>query len=453
MIGRRRPKAPTPDPWEEEGRRLAPLFSGVSSAVIVATDADIAAKVALGVGRVASLERRVAIADIAGATPSLVALSGDGDAHGITDSFLYGVSLNAVARPVSDGTASLFILPSGSEPTVPEDVLRSDRWLRLAAGFGDAGALLLLVARAGTPGLSALVVQTDGAVSVADANLPLEWRVLAQVGDVAPVAAVPAAVEGPRRPWSPFSIMSAALLAVTILIAGASLWPRGNRLTPVPAPPPLTAAAPAVASAMAPVAPGDDAGTPTATKAPEPAPAATAPAADTVPVPDPVNPPESANAATFAVELVATNTVTGANSWLRERGAPLPGVTVSPVLLGAAGTRWYKVRAGAWKDRVAADSMLVALRVQGLLRADAGMVVRVPFALLLEAGVPRGAAAARVAALVGRGVPAYALVQDDGTARLFAGAFETAAAAVPLDADLRAAGLAPQLAYRTGRTF
>ena len=87
------------------------------------------------------------------------------------------------------------------------------------------------------------------------------------------------------------------------------------------------------------------------------------------------------------------------------------------------------------------------------MRADAGLVVRVPLALLLEAGVPRGAAPARVTALVARGVPAYALLQDDGTVRLFAGAFETAAAAVLLGADLRAAGLAPQLAYRTGRTF
>jgi hypothetical protein len=74
-------------------------------------------------------------------------------------------------------------------------------------------------------------------------------------------------------------------------------------------------------------------------------------------------------------------------------------------------------------------------------------------ALLLEADVPRSAATERVAALVVRGVAAYALVQDDGSVRLFAGAFETAAAAVPLDAELRAAGLAPQVAYRTGRTF
>jgi len=433
VIGRRRPAAPAPDPWEEEGRRLAPLFASVSSAVVIATDAECAARVALGIGRVAALERRVAVADLTGGAPSLVALAGDGDAHGITDSFLYGVSLNAVARPAADGTPSLFILPSGSEPTVPEDVLRSDRWRRLAAGFGDAGALLLLVARAGTPALAALVVQTDGAVSVGDASIPLEWRVIAQAGDRTPAAAV-AAVEGPRRPWSAFSLMSAALLVVTILIAVASLWPRGPSPTArdrLSAPP----------------------GAVTTVPAPRPAALPAAASVDTVRVPDPVNPPDSAIAAQFAVELVATNTATGANLWLRERGASLPGVTVSPVLLGAARTRWHKVLAGAWQDRVGADSMLTALRTEGVLRADAGVVVRVPLALLLEAGVPRGAAPARVAALVARGVPAYALVQEDGTVRLFAGAFETAAAAVPLDADLRAAGLAPQLAYRTGRTF
>ena len=433
MIGRRRPTAPAPDPWEEEGRRLAPLFSGVGSAVVIANDPEMAARVAVGIARVACLERRVAIADLTGAAPTLVALAGDGDAHGITDSFLYGVSLNAVARPAADGTSSLFVLPCGSEPTVPEDVLRSDRWRRLAAGFSDAGALLLLVAKAGTPALAALVVQTDGAVSVADANIPLEWRVLAQAGDRTPLAAL-AALEGDgqRRPWSMLSIISAALLVVTVLIALASFWPQGT---------------PQTAATRLKAPPG------AVTVVPAPTAAAPTTRADTVRVPDPVNPLDAGIAAEFAVELVATNTATGANLWLRERGAALPGVTVSPVLLGAGRTRWHKVLAGAWRDRVAADSMLGALRAEGLLRDGAGVVVRVPFALLLEAGVPRGAAPARVAALVARGVPAYALVQDDDSVRLFAGAFETAAAAVPLDADLRATGLAPQLAYRTGRTF
>ena len=172
MIGRRRSATPAADPWEDEGRRLAPLLDSASAAVVVGNDPDAAARVALGIARVAVLERRVAIGDLTGASPTLVALAGDGDAQGITDSFLHGVSLNDVARPAADGTASLFILPCGSDTAVPEDVLRSDRWRRLAAGFADAGALLLLVATAGTQGLAALVVQTDGAVSVGDAQIP-----------------------------------------------------------------------------------------------------------------------------------------------------------------------------------------------------------------------------------------------------------------------------------------
>ena len=63
----------------------------------------------------------------------------------------------------------------------------------------------------------------------------------------------------------------------------------------------------------------------------------------------------------------------------------------------AARTRWHKVLAGAWRDRVGADSLLSSLRAEGVLKAEAGVVVRAPFALLLEAGVPRGAAPARVA--------------------------------------------------------
>lgn len=440
MIGRKRPSPRVADPWEEEGRRLAPLLSGTSAAVVVGNDPEAAARVALGIARVAALERRVAIADLTSASPTLVALAGDGDAQGITDSFLHGLSLNAVARPAADGTPSLFILPSGSEAAVPEVVFRSDRWRRLAAGFADAGALLLLVTTAGTAGLAALVVQTDGAVSVGDARIPLEWRVLAQAGDRVPVAVRPAANDTQRRSSSVMRRVSAGLLVVTLVIAVASLWPRaGKRARDAGA----RSASTGTALATEPTAPS----------APDAAVGVTGLPADTLSVGLPVNPDDSANAADFAVELVATNTVMGANSWLRDRGAQLPGVTVSAVLLGTGRVRWHKVLSGAWHDRAGADSMLASLRDEGVLRADAGLVVRVPLTLLLEAGVPRGASPARVSALVDRGVPAYALLQDDGTVRLFAGAFETAAAAVLLGADLRAAGLAPQLAYRTGRTF
>ncbi|MEK7240190.1 MAG: hypothetical protein AAB224_06350 [Gemmatimonadota bacterium] len=432
MRWRRRPAPPVANPWEEEGRRLAPLFAGTSAAVVVGHDLEAAARVALGIARVVVRIRRVAIADLTGASPTLSALAGDVVAHGITDSFLRGVSLNDVARPAADGTPSLFILPCGSETPVPEDVLRSDRWRRLSAGFADAGALLLLVAAAGTAGLATLVVQTDGAVSVGDVSIPLEWRVLAQAGDGVPVAARAGAGPAHRRRWSARNLALAGVLVVVILVGVALRWPRANR-------PDGRSSARGASTALP--------------SAPDTVPSPVAAPAETVSVGVPVNPQDSAFAADFAVELVATNTVTGANSWLRERDAHLPGVTVSPVVPGSGRVRWHRVLAGAWHDRSSADSMLASLRDEGLLRAEAGLVVRVPLALLLEDRLARGAAPARVAALVGRGVPAYALLQDDGTVRLFAGAFESAAAAVPLGADLRAAGLAPQLAYRTGRTF
>lgn len=428
MIGRRRPAAPAPNPWEEEGRRLAPQLASLSSAVVIGLDAESSARVALGAARATARDRRVAVADLAGAPSALGALAGAADAPGIIDSFVRGVSLNDIARPAADGTPSLFILPRGSELTLPEEMLHSDRWSRLSAGFAEAGALLLIVALAGTPALDALVRQTDGVVSVGAADIPMEWRVIAQAGERVPAPA-PAVIRSQPRLLSRGWRMGAAFVGVLLLIAAAVLWQRSPRTTGHPAsvPPLLVTPPPAVVLDI--------------------------PPADTVRVSDPVNPLDSAAAAKFGVEVVATNTAAGANLWIRERGKQLAGLTVSPVLLDAAGTRWHKVIAGAWRDRAEADSLLAVLRDDGVLRAGTGAVVRVPLALLLEAGVPRGAANARVAVLTARGVPAYALVQDDGSVRLFAGAFETAAAAVSLDADLRAAGLAPQLAYRTGRTF
>ncbi|MHB0963966.1 MAG: hypothetical protein ACYC5V_12240 [Gemmatimonadaceae bacterium] len=428
MIGRRRPAAPALNAWEEEGRRLAPQLVGLSSAVVIGLDAESSARVALGAARAIAHERHVAVADLVGAPTALGALAGAAEAPGIIDSFVRGVSLNDIARPAADGTPSLFILPRGNEPNLPEEMLRSDRWSRLAAGFAEAGALLLIVARAGTPALDALVRQTDGVVSVGNADIPMEWRVIAQAGERVP-APTPVAVHGERRPSARGRRVAAVIAGVLLVIAGVALWQRYPRATTQPASaPPILAA-------------------------PEPAALPVSSPADTVRVSDPVNPLDSAAAAQFAVELVATNTAAGANLWIRERGNQLAGLTVSPVLLGAAASRWHRVIAGAWRDRAGADSLLAALRDEDVLRAGAGAVVRVPLALLLEADVPRGAANARVAALAARGVSAYALMQDDGSVRLFAGAFETAAAAVPLDADLRAVGLAPQLAYRTGRTF
>jgi hypothetical protein len=58
-----------------------------------------------------------------------------------------------------------------------------------------------------------------------------------------------------------------------------------------------------------------------------------------------------------------------------------------------------------------------------------------------------------VTAFVERGVPAYALRQADGSATVYAGAFEAPEQSALLAQSLRQLGLAPTLVYRTGRVF
>ncbi|MGZ8414760.1 MAG: hypothetical protein ACXW05_18690, partial [Gemmatirosa sp.] len=162
------PAAGTLPVWHDEGRRVASALDAVGSALVVGRDPEIAAWVALGIARAQAERRRVAIADLVGEVGPLQALvDQDDDPHGISDSFLYGVSLNKIARP-ADAAGNLFLLPSGSEAVAVEEIFRSDRWRRLASGFREVDALLLLVAHADTPGLDALATSVDGVVIAGD---------------------------------------------------------------------------------------------------------------------------------------------------------------------------------------------------------------------------------------------------------------------------------------------
>ncbi|MDQ8163630.1 MAG: hypothetical protein P3C10_13715, partial [Gemmatimonadota bacterium] len=139
--------------WEMEGRRVAPLLDGLCAVVIAAVDAAAATSLALGVARAQGLRRRVAVADLIGEAPAIEALVSGDDPHGISDSFLYGVSLNKIARPMRD-TDNVFLMPSGTEAVALETVYANDRWRRLAAGFHQVGALLVVVANPATPGFA-----------------------------------------------------------------------------------------------------------------------------------------------------------------------------------------------------------------------------------------------------------------------------------------------------------
>jgi Mrp family chromosome partitioning ATPase len=105
-----------------------------SAVVVTSSDLVAAAHVALGIARSEAAHRRVVVGDLVGDIPSLRSLVKDEDPHGITDSFLYGVSFNRIGYPV-EGTENLYVMPSGTDPLIDEEIFRSARWTKLAEGF------------------------------------------------------------------------------------------------------------------------------------------------------------------------------------------------------------------------------------------------------------------------------------------------------------------------------
>jgi hypothetical protein len=165
------------------------------------------------------------------------------------------------------------------------------------------------------------------------------------------------------------------------------------------------------------------------------------------------NPADSLRAAMYAVQIVAANTLEGANTKKRDVAWGLPVAVVSPMALAADNTRWFRLTVGAFMTRNDATAYTVDLRRRRKLDVDASNVVAVPYALLLADRVPRASAPARVAAFAARGLPAYALLQADGTTKVYAGAFETPAQASLMASALSVADITPVVVFRTGRAL
>lgn len=433
-----------PELWAAEGARSAGSLDDVAAALVIGSEPAVAAHVALAIARAQPSDRRVAVADLVGGLPGLEPAAappaGAGAAEaplpGLLDCVRDGLPVSAIARPLADDPR-VFVLPAGGPDVGTRLVLESARWPRLVAGFREVDALLLLVVRADAPGLATLLSTMDGVVAV---DLPpvvaRAWPLLATVDrpepELPPVAPIPERAS-PRRRW-PLAVAGAALLATAGLAAS---WAFGagarGRTTDGPASP--DAGQPAGSAAIAPAA-----------STPEPVP-------DTITIGAVVNPDDSLAAVGFTVELVAANTPAGANSLLDLPGVSLPVPTLVPVLLGADGRPWYRALTGAWRARAEAEAFLAPLRARGLVQEDGGRVLRAPYALLLAEGVLPEQASAAVTEWASRGIPAYALLQDDGSVRLFAGAFETPGQSVLVALSLRDLGAEPRLAFRTGRTF
>jgi hypothetical protein len=427
-----------PVAWEDAGRQIASLLGSYSAVVVTSSDPVAAAHVALGIARAEATHRRVVVGDLVGDTPSLRSLVKDEDPHGITDSLLYGVSLNKIGYAV-EGAENLYVMPSGTDPHIDEEILRSARWTRVAAGFGEVGALLLLVAPWDSKGLGDLIDKIDGAVLVKDTDLPAAPNslVLARVASPTPTLKIPLhRISARAASWKQHRWFYPALGAIALLlIASVGLALMLARIGRV-------ARQPARVVAKA------------ATPAPAPTPPPPRPPPETLYVAPPANVNDSASAAAFTVELLVANTAEGANLFVRKNGAALPAAAVSPVAIDLERSKWYKVTAGAYTRRYQADSLLRALRNSGVLTDSSGSVTTAPLALVVDSVPTQGGIVDAVRGAVdkytARGLPVYALMQNDGGALIYAGAFSRADQSAELIRTLRGAGLKPVLVYRTG---
>ena len=421
--------------WEAAGSRIAGVVDSAAAVLVLGHDPIATASVALGIARAQASHRRVAVGDLIGDVAPLRELVTDDDPHGITDSFQYGVSLNKIARQI-DAAGNLHVLPSGSEPIVTEDILRSDRWRRLASGFHEVGALLLLAAPAAIPGVDALAEHLDGVILVGGAPSPSpNARVIAEVSSPArrttrPPQRKPAAlpeVRAPRR-WGAPLIGLAALVTIAALAGRWYLAQSASQGTP---------------------AVRRDTSASSGTLA-----GAGAVAVDSSPPLTPANPADSVNASSFAVQIAMVDTEDGAAMRVRAGGGDFPVGTYAPVSRGTDRGTWYKVVTGAYANRTRADTLLDFLRRRGTIPRGWGTVISAPLALQVASAPSQTEAAALIADFQSRKVPVYGLLQRDGAVRIYTGAFETPDEAALYRSELKSTkNIDATLVYRVGRAY
>jgi hypothetical protein len=171
-----------------------------------------------------------------------------------------------------------------------------------------------------------------------------------------------------------------------------------------------------------------------------------------------LDPGDSTSAALFALRIASYPTYAEALRALRQYPSRRRAATIAPVALSSTPTELsggtgahepaFVLVAGAGHAAKEVDSM--AARWPRPAGAPPSLVVRTPFALRLATNLSTDSARHLAEGWLARGIPAYTLVNASGSATVYAGAFDTANAAVTLATSLRAIGLAPVIAYRTG---
>ena len=438
------------DALVDDGMRIGAALDTANLVLVLGDEPRHTALAALGVARAQARHRRVALGDLLGDAEPIQQLLNGGDPHGLADSFVYGVSLNKIARPVPQ-YGDLYVLPSGSEVPAYEDIFTNSRWKRLAAGFKETGALLVVAAPASAAHIADVVGLADGAVLVGGAEAlgveggKLLGRVAAESdrrADV-PITATAEPEIAPELPprggrWSRITSSRGALFGVglAIVLAALGVWFATRPLASGNDPLWLRRQRGGVAGGgPVPVLDslGGDSGQARAS-----------------PLLVPANVADSAGAAAYAVIIARFNTQSGAQQWLQRHANDLPSPAFVPVLI--RGETWFAALAGSYPTRAQADSLLGVLSAQGVTRADSNNIIRAPFAFLVDS-VSADAVPGYLKYFVGRGQPVYALRQPNGSVRLYACAFESPAQASLQLNSICTSGVRPVLVYRIGRVY
>ena len=446
--------------WLAEGRTLGQSLRRFHAVVVAGSDPDTTAEVALGIAETQSAERKVILCDLSNNPRFIV----DDDPHGIVDAFDYGISLGRVSRSV-EGNANLHLVPTGNLAPDFAELLAHPRWSRLFTAFTESNHLLVVAVPIAAQGVDDLVHQLDGLIlvdSLAPARVeaskvianvvlpPIPLPRLSQVTPAEPRAATPrpvrAAAAAPTRPpirpsvaapkpaprrqttvMQAFAKPAGYGAGLSILAAVIVFWllnqPFGDTepRAGIPGPLPRVLGSQPVESAPKP------------------------------PDPNQLNPADS-GAAVYSVRMLSANTQRAAILRMQEFGESTPATTFAPV--EKSGRPWFEVLSGAYTTRGGADSLLTSLRAEGRLDSiSPGVVVRVPYAVLIDS--VRGSALTPdlLANLRLRQLPVYALEQRNGWVWIVAGAFETRAQAEAYAETIRARGQPADVVLRQGRMF
>lgn len=428
-------------PRSQLASTLPELLDAATVAVVVSPEEDTKLPLVWEAARaVARSGRRVLVVDLGLERPALVPPVPPEIPEGIVDAFLFGASLTHVTR--EQDVPGLFFIGVGTSPADPDEVWTSDRWLRLARGFEQEGALLLVFAprRAITrlavkPSVYITLrsedardvqhlVERDRALLLSVVRDPPPPRTRRTTGAVL-AAMIEGHFTGPmRRLRGAFSERQRELWS-------GARWAMG------------AAALVAVAVLAVLLAGGDDSGRASASQ----------PAVEPPSGPPPAQPAPTTTVAAdtlfYSLQVAAFKAPAQALEASEDYAARGWTPTIVPVRLGRQGV-WYRLLVGAFAEPAGADQQRRAAWDARLLTQPNGTILRTPHALLVGEYPDSLRAAGELSALRERGVLGYIVESPAGSWRVLVGAFESPEQAGLADSILSAAGRSGTLVRRTG---